>query len=330
MSIDPKALHLHNEAIVFDGHCDTIQAMATGQRNFRQRNQEGQVDLPRLREGGITCQIFALAVIDPGKRTTNAAGKMLRLFDAFYREIERGDGFSLATSAQDIRTVKARGEVCAFLSIEGGEAIQGELELLRMYYRLGVRAMGLTWNHPNEIANGVDEEHSPQGLTPFGFDVVKEMNRLGMIIDVSHLNEASFWNVAETSSAPFIASHSNAHALCPHRRNLKDDQLLALAKSGGVAGVVFVPPFMDPKGKASLERLIDHMDHIVGLCGVEHVGLGSDFDGFTAGPESGEVIPDASAFPRLTEGMLARGYKDEEVKAILGANFLRVVEQVVG
>ena len=278
----------------------------------------------------MTCQIFALAVIDPGKTTTNAAGKMMRLFDALYREFERGEGFTLAKTAADIRSAKTRGEVAAFLSIEGGEAIQGQLELLRMYYRLGVRAMGLTWNHPNEIANGVDEEFSPQGLTPFGFEVVKEMNRLGMIIDVSHLNEASFWNVAETSQAPFIASHSNAYSLCPHRRNLKDDQLKALAKSGGVVGVVFVPPFMDPKGKASLDKIIDHMDHIAGLCGVEHVGIGSDFDGFTPDPDSGEVIPDVSAFPRLTEGMLARGYKEEEVRGILGGNFLRVVEQVVG
>ncbi len=329
MSSNTRATQLHSEAIIFDGHCDTILPMA-GKRDFRQRNQQGQVDLPRLQEGGITCQIFAMGVIDPGKRTTNAAAKMLRLFDTFYRELERGEGFVLATCAEDIRQAKANGDVSAFLSIEGGEAIQGQLELLRMYYRLGVRAMGLTWNHPNEIANGVDEEHSPQGLTPFGFEVVNEMNRLGMIVDVSHLNEASFWDVAQNCSAPFIASHSNAYTLCPHRRNLKDEQLQALADKGGVVGVVFVPPFMDPKGKASLGRLIDHMDHIAGLCGVEHVGIGSDFDGFTAAPDSGEVIPDASSFGRLTEGMLARGYKDEEVKSILGGNFLRVVEKVAG
>jgi len=330
MSIDPNALKVHSEAIVFDGHCDTILAMARGELDFRQGGTGGQIDLPRLQEGGVTCQIFAFGVIDPGKTPTNAAGKMLRLLDVFYRELEAGPGLRLATSAQDILTAKANGEVAAFLSIEGGEAIQGQLELLRMYYQLGIRAMGLTWNHPNEIANGVDEEFSSQGLTPFGYEVVSEMNRLGMVIDVSHLNQASFWNVVEATSAPFIASHSNAYALCPHRRNLTDEQLLAMAKLGGVAGVVFVPPFLDPKGKASLDILIDHIDHIAGLCGVDHIGIGSDFDGFTAEPDSGEVIPDVSAFPRLTERMLARGYKEDQVKQILGQNFLRVVERVVG
>ena len=326
---------LHRESIVFDGHCDTLLSVLDGQRRLGERSEEGHLDLPRMKEGGVTAQIFACFVrrqFVPGRSTTET----LRLVDTFYEEMSANAAtLTLATSAADIERAKAEGKIAGVLGLEGAEALAGDLGVLRTFYRLGVRNVGLTWNFRNAAADGVAEARTGGGLTEFGVRLVKEMNRLGMMIDIAHLAPAGVRDVLALSEAPVIASHANAHALCscascPHRRNLTDEQLEGIAANGGVVGVTFVPAFVteDPN-QATLERTLDHVDHIVRVAGVDHVGLGSDFDGF---PESkvNAGLEDVTKMPNITAGLLSRGYKPAEVKKILGGNFLRVFRRVVG
>lgn len=183
----------------------------------------------------------------------------------------------------------------------------------------------MTWNGRNELADGVGESETEGGLTRFGRAVVQEMNRLGMVVDASHLSEAGFWDVLEVSNQPVITSHANSRCICNHRRNLTDEQIRALAARGGVIGLTFYPDFIHPD-QPSLEKLLDHMDHIISLAGVDCIGLGSDFDGIdqvTSGLE------DISRLPAITEGRWRRGYREEEIAKILGGNFLRVLQQVL-
>ncbi len=329
--VSAKALDLHRRAIVCDGHCDTILDLEEVGRLLGERSTKGHVDLPRLQEGGVTAQIFALFVQDaylPGQ----AIRRALQLLDRFYREIEMNAGkISLATSAADIRRAKGQGQVAAILGIEGGEAIAGDLGVLRMFYRLGVRLMTLTWSRRNELADGVRESRTGGGLTSLGVEVVREMNRLGMIVDVAHLAPAGVEDVFEVSRAPVVASHANARALRDHVRNLTDAQIRGIAEKGGLIGVTFVPVFIAPQA-ASLERLLDHIEYLLKVAGEDHVGIGSDYDGFGFGDPAGQFrdMPDVSYLPRLTEGLLRRGVPEAVVEKVLGLNFLRVFEQVVG
>lgn len=332
---------IHAEAIVIDAHCDTLLALAgrgmqgfpgmpDGRRDFFQRNSGGHIDLPRLKEGGVTCQVMAL-YIEPQYKPARSARRTLELLDSFYSLLDQSEEFHLATTAADIEKVKKDGEVCALLSIEGGEAIEGSLSLLRDYHRLGVRAMGLTWNQRNDIADGQGEKSAGSGLTDFGVSVVKEMERLGMLVDVSHLSDSSFWAVDKVSERPYIASHSNCRALASASRNLTDEQIEAMAKKGGVIGVVFAGGFVDDDpAKVSLTRLCDHIDHIKKVAGIDHVGLGSDFDGFGVRPGSGVVMEDAGEFPKLTDELVSRGYSEADIKKILGGNWLRLYTEAFG
>ena len=330
------AQRIHGEAVVIDGHCDTMLSVigrglfsTSPQRDFFQRNETGHIDLPRLKEGGVTCQVMAL-YIEPQYKPTRSARRCLELLDAFYGLLDESESFSLATKAEHIVNAKARKQVCGLLSIEGGEAIEGSLSLLRSFYRSGVRAMGLTWNQRNDLADGVGEKSARSGLTDLGISVVKEMERLGMLVDVSHLSESSFWGVDQVAERPYVASHSNARALAS-TPNLTDKQIEALGKKGGVIGIVYCPAFVDDDTeKVSLARLCDHIDHIKKIAGIDHVGLGSDFDGFGVAPGSPQVLKDVSEMPRLTEELLGRGYTEEEVKKVLGGNWLRVYKEVLG
>jgi membrane dipeptidase len=331
------ALNLHKESIVIDGHCDTLLSFAgrggyfpSQKRDFFEWNETGHIDLPRLKEGGVTCQVMAL-YIEPQYKPTRSVRRCLELLDVFYGLVDQSEDFVLATCADDIRKAKAADKVCGLLSIEGGEAIEGSLHVLRTFYRLGVRAIGLTWNQRNDIADGVGEKHGRSSITDFGISVVKEMERLGMLVDVSHLSESSFWGVNEVAERPYIASHSNARALASHPRNLTDAQIEALAEKGGVIGVVYCPAFVDDdENNVSLSRLCDHIDHIKEIAGIDHVGLGSDFDGFGTPPGKPQVFEDVSQLPLLTEELLKRGYKEDEIRKVLGGNWLRVYEEVLG
>lgn len=320
---------LHFNSIIFDGHCDTLLEVLDGKRRLHERSTEGHIDLPRLREGGVTAQVFAIFIEDkylPGR----AARQTLRMFDTFYNELAaNADSLMLATKADDIEKAKETDKVAAVVGIEGAESLEGELGLLRMYHRLGVRLLTIAWSRRNEAADGIQETRTGGGLTNFGLKVVEECNRLGIMVDISHLSPAGVRDVLEVSSQPVIASHSNAYALCPHPRNLTDQQLAALAEKGGVVGVTFVPSFItEDRKEASLEKLLDHIDHIVHVAGIDHVGLGSDFDGFSPPPPVG--LEDVTRLPGITSGLLRRGYAEDAIRKILGGNFLRVFRQVAG
>ena len=326
-ALSERALSLHRRALVADTHADSIMAVVDGERRLIERSDKGHIDFPRLAEGGVDLQVLA-CFIEAEYKPERALAQALRMIDAIHREVEASGGqVVLALSAGDAERAAEQGKQAVMISLEGGEPIGLDLAVLRSLYRLGVRLVGLTWNQRNAIADGVGELRSRGGLTTFGVELVKEMNRLGMLVDVSHLSEAGFWDVLEVSSQPIIASHSNARALCDHPRNLTDEQIKALAKNGGVMGMNFFRGFVDRQAeRATLERVLDHIDHIAGLVGPIHVGLGADFDG--ADPVVG--LEDVTRVPAITAGLLQRGYKDEDVLAILGGNHLRLMRQVIG
>lgn len=318
---------LHRSSFVVDAHCDTALTLAAGGTLAPLPGEEqGHVDIPRLRKGGVKLQVFALWV-NHDKHRLDATQRALTLLDAVWREVERHrDDLHPVLRAEDMAEAEAAGKIGVLLSIEDGAALGGSLAALRMFYRLGVRALGLTWNGRNELAEGVGDEQSGGGLTGFGRRVVGEMERLGMVVDVSHITERGFWDVAELTTKPFIASHSNARALCDHPRNLTDDQIKVLAERGGVMGMNFYPVFLRSSGTALLRDVVDHVDYIADLVGTKCIGIGSDYDGISSTPEG---LEDVAALPRLTEALLGRGYADEVVADILGGNFRRVFEQIL-
>ena len=335
--MDEATLQLHKRATVVDAHIDTLlEIMVPPARpiklptplKFGERSSKGHVDLPRLLESGVDLQIFAV-YIQPEYKIERALHRALQVFDRFYKELhDHEDKMMLFTKVSDVREAEKQGKIAAMLSIEGGEAVEADLGILRMLYRLGLRAMTLTWNERNQIADGAGEGRTKGGLTNFGVELVKEMNNLGMVVDVSHLNDAGFFDVIETTTKPIIASHSNCRAVCNHRRNLTDDMIKILADNGGVMGMNFAPSFVDEnKENATLERVLDHVDHIVKVASVDNVGLGSDFDGIETTPKG---LEDVTRMPYLTEGLLKRGYKEDDIRKVLGENFLRVFRQVIG
>ena len=335
--MDSASLQLHKRATVVDAHIDTLLdimvpaarplKLATP-RKFGERSEQGHVDLPRLLESGVDLQVFA-AYIQPEYKMERALHRALQLIDRFYQELHNhGDKMMLFSRVSDVREAKNAGKVSAMLSIEGGEAIEADLGILRMLHRLGIRAITLTWNERNQVADGAAEGRTKGGLTNFGIELVAEMNRIGMVVDVSHISDAGFFDVIETTTKPVIASHSNCRAICNHRRNLTDEMIKALANNGGVMGMNFAAEFVDErKDNATLERVLDHIDHVVAIAGVEHVGIGSDFDGIEITPKG---LEDVTKIPYITEGLLKRGYKEDDVLKILGENFLHVFSEVIG
>jgi len=315
---------LHSKSIVVDAHCDTLTAILEQQRHLGEYSGKGHLDLPRLKTGGIKVQFFA-AFIAPQFKSF-ALHRALELIDLYYREIEANNKDIVhIENSTGIYDALAAGKIASLLSVEGGEALECSLEVLRMLYRLGVRSLTLTWNNRNELGDGVFEVKAGGGLTSFGFAVVKELNCLGMLVDISHLAEKGFWEVLKISGQPVMASHSNCKALCANPRNLSDQQIEALAEKGGVMGITYVPDFLGGK-EASVKEVLDHIDHAVSIGGVECVGLGSDFDGMVQ-PPSG--LEDCSKISIITRGLIERGYHQSTIKKILGENFLRIIKQVL-
>ncbi|MDD5015916.1 MAG: membrane dipeptidase, partial [Atribacterota bacterium] len=236
-----KAKQIHQKAIVFDGHCDTILEIINHKRTLEKRLTTGHLDIPRMKDGGIDVQVFAVFIEDVYK-PDRALKRTLQLIDCFYKEIEKNQAdIALVINYNQIKEANRAGKISAILSIEGGEALEGDLGVLRVLYRLGVRLLTLTWNQRNQIADGIGESRTGSGLTEFGLKVIDEMNDLGILIDISHLSEVGFWDVVKRSKTPIVASHSNCYALCSHLRNLKDKQIKALTDKDGVIGVTFVP-----------------------------------------------------------------------------------------
>lgn len=321
--VHKRAAELHRQSVVVDAHCDTLAVLLEQNRRLGQLTGRGHLDLPRLKMGGVKLQFFA-AFISPEYKQ-EPLKRALELVDIFLEE--------MAENTKDVQHVKNlneiyracnSGKVAALLTVEGGECLQGSTRVLRQLYILGVRGLTLTWNNRNELGNGVNATETT-GLTAFGFNVIEELNRLGVLIDVSHLSEEGYRDVLRYSSHPVIASHSNCKALCNHPRNLSDEQIRLLAENGGVMGITLVPDFLGG-GKPSLKEVLDHIDHAAAVGGIDCVGLGSDFDG-TGTPAVG--LADCSCWPALTAGLIDRGYCDGDVKKIIGENFLRVIGQVL-
>lgn len=344
---------------VFDGHNDMVLAMygdgPRGRRSFFERGESGHLDLPRMREGGFAGGIFAVFVpadptygrpelrpassVDEGERplappvgTEYALRCAMALTSTLMRiEDESRGEFSLVRDVAAIRSCMAEGRVAAVLHFEGAEAIDPGLNALEVLYRAGLRSLGLVWSRPNIFAEGVPFAfpHSPDtgpGLTRLGKDLVRECNRMGVMVDLSHLNERGFWDVAELSTKPLVASHSNAHAVTPVTRNLIDRQLDAIRDSGGIAGLNYAVQFARPDGRyepqTPIADLVRHVDYMVERMGIDHVGLGSDFDGCTVPAELG----DATGLPRLIEALRAGGYSEVDLRKIASENWLRVLE----
>ncbi len=330
------ALSLHRKCNVVDMHCDTLQAFFSDifpsltpyrtNENMGDRSTKGHVDIPRMKDGGVDCQVFAVfvsKVSNPPKPLHRA----LNFVDIFYRECEKNDEITPVVSHESILRAIKSGKIAAMLSLEGGEALEVDVSILRILHKLGVRMMSLTWNHRNHLADGVNEDRTKGGLTNLGVKVIDEMERLGMIVDVSHLSESSFWSLSEITDSPIIASHSNCRFLCDHPRNLTDGQIEGIADKGGVIGVNFYPKFLKKKGKTTVGDVADQIEHIINLVGVDYVGLGSDFDGISSTPIG---LDDVSMMPNITLELVLRGYGEEEIRKILGGNFLRVSSRVIG
>lgn len=330
-TLDQRAARVHRDAIVIDGHNDIPSVIAATGFDLGKPNGKTHTDLPRMRAGGITGEFFSIFVDAKYAQSNGAARRALDLIDIVYQQVERhGDTLMLATTVEDIRRAKRESKIAVLMGVEGGHAIENSLSTLRTFHRLGVRYMTLTHTNTNDWADSAGYSGPApvrhHGLSEFGKEVVREMQRIGMLVDVSHVSDETFFATLEVARAPVIASHSSARAVADHRRNLSDDMLRALAKNGGIAMANFFPGFIDPTRKDNpsttpLSVLIDHIDHMVKIAGIDHVGLGSDFDGIPTLPVG---LTGIDQLPNITRELLARNYSEDDVRKILGENFLRV------
>jgi membrane dipeptidase len=364
-----RARRIQSEAIGIDTHIDTAQRLLIGGVDIGKRLPDGQVDLPRLREGGMRAPFFSLWVpvyyhgAEAIRRTLDLRDAMQALFDAHPDQIE------LATSAADVERITGSRKIAAVLALEGGHQIDDDLRVMRMYHRLGIRAMTLTHFRNNNWADSSTDKPLHNGLTEFGKQVVREMNRIGMMVDISHVADKTFYDTLQVTTKPVIATHSSCRTLTNMPRNMTDDMLRALAKNGGVVGINFYPGFINSKSAgssaktiaarasaqpaqnkkaldefaakehfteveaaktqrgATLEDAIAHIDHAVKVAGIDHVGIGSDWDGIDKVPVG---LEDVSKLPAITAGLLKRGYSEQDIKKIMGGNVLRVMREVIG
>lgn len=317
--------------MMYDSHVDTPSELLK-LRDISVDNKNGQVDFPKLRRGGVDGSFFALYT-SAELSSEAAAARALQMISAVYDVIEASGGkASLTCTPAQARDNKEKGIFSVFVGMENGSPIGESLSLLRTFYRLGTRYLTLTHNGDNAIADSAAQGNIWGGLSPFGREVVKEMNRLGMMVDLSHASDATFYDCIKYSKAPVVATHSCCRALCSHRRNLTDDMLRALADVDGYVGINFYPYFLSDsyKGEGSplpgVKEIVDHIDHAVEICGISHVGIGSDYDGIEVTPAGME---DVSKMPLVFEEMRRRGYSQEQIELVSGANLLCVLERVI-
>jgi membrane dipeptidase len=375
-----RADRIHRQSIVIDTHNDITSPLIDDGFDLAMRGDDPSAkikthtDLRRMKAGGLGAEFFAVYV---GKEFVNkksaegggAARRALDVIDVVLEQVRRHpESLEAASTVADIRRIAKSGKIAALMGIEGGHAIEDSLHTLRMFYKLGVRYMTLTHTNTNDWADSEGDLNNSgvnhhNGLTEFGRQVIREMNRIGMMVDISHVADKTFYDVIATTRAPVIASHSSARAIANHPRNMSDDMLRELAKNGGVVMVNFYDGFLDPRkaelalrartmedelkvkypndpkrvqaeidawrnandpGKTPLSVLMDHIDHIAKVAGIDHIGIGSDFDGV---PLTGLPVgmEDISKLPTLTYELMKRGYSDTDIKKILGENLLRVM-----
>jgi membrane dipeptidase len=367
--VSSRAKQLHERAIVVDTHDDTTQRLIFEKGfDIGARNKDGNIDIPRMREGGLDAIFFSIWVT--GDVTGPIAVKRaLDQIDAVREAVRTHPDLVLATTAGDVRRAASMKKIAALMGMEGGHMIDNDLGLLRIYAALGVRYLTLTHSLNTTWADSSGDKPAHNGLAPFGRDVVRELNRLGIMVDISHVADKTFFDALEVTKAPVIASHSSCRAISNAPRNMTDDMLRALSKNGGVVMINYNAGFLSEEFRAATrspelnariqaankqcdgdeactiregerinheammkgdlpkvtwERIIEHIDHAVKVAGIDHVGLGSDFDG--------AVMPfgmeDVSKLPKITDALLKKGYAERDIQKILGENILRVMEQV--
>jgi membrane dipeptidase len=365
-----RASDLHRRSLVLDTHADTTQQMIYESFDLGARASQGHVDIPRMREGGLDAVFFSIWM--PGTLSgPDVVKRSLRQIDAVREQVRRHpQDLVLATTAVEVRKAQEQGKIAVLMGMEGGHMIDDDLGVLRMYAELGVRYLTLTHFQNNHWADSSTDTPEHNGLTEFGKDVVRELNRLGVMVDISHVADKTFYDVLEISKAPLMASHSSCRAISDHPRNMGDDMIRALASKGGVIQINYEITFLSQEARdkkaaegervenidrefdklcgentaceirereridreamergelpqVSWQKIVEHIDHVVKLVGPDHVGLGSDFDG--ASMPLG--MDDVSKLPRLTEALLSKGYREEDIEKILGGNLLRVMEE---
>jgi len=370
-----EVMKLHLSAIVFDAHCDTAMRLVGDHKIDLGSRREtgpmgGHMDLPRMKEGGLDAQIFA-AWVDPQLPESTWVGRANEMIEGVRNQASlHPDTLQIALSGREVRRIVKTGKIAAVLGIEGGHVIGENLGLLDEFYRRGVRCMTITWMNTNKFADSSDDTMRWGGLNDLGREVVREMDRLGMMIDCAHVSDSTFYDVLAVTKHPVLISHSCMRALCDVPRNVSDDELRALKKNGGVICINYFPGYLDKdysdkvttvwkelrgrmpallekyngdQDKAWAEllpevrermkdvapvlvsRLIDHIDHAVSIVGVDHVGLGSDFDGINVTPVG---LEDVTKLPVITEELVKRGYSKDAIRNILGGNLLRLMEKV--
>jgi len=376
-----QALKLHYDSIVFDGHNDIptpifyfgfdlgMNGDEPDDRNhwwlwtdetsskylpFRPSgdNIKTHTDLTRMREGGLDAQFFSIWVdcsLYRSKIKNSSKQRAIDMIQAFQKQVEKySDLIRMAYTAKDVKSIVSENRLAALLGIEGGHAIEHDITNLQYFHNLGIRYISLTHFCSHDWADSATDEPIWNGLSDFGRKVVKEMNRLGMIIDISHSSDETFWDVIKITEAPIIASHSSVRAIVENPRNLTDDMIQAVATNRGIVMINFMTPLLDsekspfwksasgwhwfwnPKHpETPLSKLVDHIDHIVQVAGIDHVGIGSDFDGIPFTPYwLPERLKDVGDLPNITVELIRRGYKDKEISKILGGNILRVIGEV--
>jgi membrane dipeptidase len=375
-AVSAKAREIQNSAIVIDTHADTPQRFLDELYDIGSTdpNDHGHISLDKAKAGNLGAEFFSIWV-EPETNQGHFAHHTLDLIDSVYEQAARHpDRMMMAFSVEDIERAHREHKLAALLGIEGGHSLENDVRLLRDFYRLGVRYMTLSWSNTNEWADSSGDINDPKvehhnGLTDAGKQIVLEMNRLGMLVDISHVADTTFYDAIRVSKAPVIASHSSARALTNHPRNMTDDMLRAVAKNGGVVQVNFYSAFVDENYRKATEAqrseslkarearanelkmagkpvtyialdqvgrewaariprppfssLIDHIDHIARVAGIDHVGLGSDFDGVSGATPQG--IDSAADLPKITQALLDRGYSADDIRKILGGNLLRVL-----
>ncbi|MBI4875560.1 MAG: membrane dipeptidase [Acidobacteria bacterium] len=346
---DKEVAKVHRSALLIDTHNDvpikTLRGMDIGARNER-----GHTDIARLKQGGVGAVFFAVYVAPEYATKGGAAHHALEVFDSVRRDIvdKHSGDFVLATSAREIEQAHKRRKIAALMGVEGGHAIEDSVRVLRTFYDLGARYMTLTHANTNNWADSSGDLDRPEvkhhnGLTPLGREIVTEMNRLGMMVDVSHVSDKTFWDVLETSRAPVLATHSNCRALSNIPRNLTDEMIVALTRRGGQVNMNFGCEFLSQKSadasawinpgrpagtkmpRATVQDVVAHIDRVVKLAGIDHVGIGTDFDGISCTPQG---VDDPGQFPNLTRALLEHGYKPADIRKIYGGNMLRLMRAV--
>jgi membrane dipeptidase len=369
VTLTEEALRIHREAPVFDGHNDLpyrlreLTDLDLRKIDLRKPQKELHTDIPRLRKGGVGAQFWSAYVSSSPQKRGEAVRTTLEQIDVIRRFVHAyPDVFELALTADDVVRIRKDGKIASLIGVEGGHSIDNSLGVLRSLYALGVRYMTLTHSDTLDWADSATDEPKSHGLSPFGEEVVREMNRLGMLVDISHVSAETMRHVLRLSRAPVIASHSSAFALAEHPRNVPDDVLRLVHKNGGVVMINFYSGFIVPEAArlsrdmsqqvrelqkkypdrrefraavtawrkehplptGSVHHVVDHIEHVIKVAGIDHVGIGSDFDGVDTLPRQ---LEDASCYPYITQELLNRGYSKEDILKILGGNILRVLRQ---